>query len=79
MIANGFDKAVLGVAYIKPIAENIVIYSADKCIEILVERDEMTYEDARDFFEFNVECAHVGEKTPIFVWGLWEDENETNE
>ena len=52
----------------------LATYDRDKCIEILVKRDEMTYEEAVEFFEFNVSGAWVGENTPIFL--TLRDENE---
>jgi hypothetical protein len=44
-----------------------VIYDEDKCIQILMERDGMTDEEAIEFFEFNVVGAYVGEYTPVYV------------
>jgi hypothetical protein len=65
--ADGFDDAIIGVAAIKQTAQFVLVYSRAKCIEILVERDEMSREEAEEYFDFNVEGAYVGEKTPIFV------------
>ena len=31
-------------------------------------RDGMTEEEATEFFDFNIECAHVGQFTPIYMW-----------
>ena len=42
-----------------------LIYSISKVIEILVS-EGMTQEDAWDHFGFNIECAYVGEQTPIW-------------
>lgn len=61
LLADGFNDAIIGVHRSK------VVYSTKKCVEILMERDNMTYEDALEFFFFNVDGAYVGEKTPIFV------------
>ena len=64
--ADGFDKAILGVGRrcSKP---DLLVYDYDKCCEILVKRDKMTYEEAMEFMEYNVVGAWVGETTPIFV------------
>jgi len=43
------------------------MYDRDKCIQIFVERDGMTYEEAEECFEFNVAGAYVGAATPIFA------------
>ena len=45
-----------------------VIYSVGSIIDILVERDGMSYEDASEYFSFNIECAYVGEHTPIYMY-----------
>jgi hypothetical protein len=42
-----------------------LIYSVNKCIDILVE-DGMTEEDAIDYFHYNTKTAWVGEQTPIW-------------
>jgi hypothetical protein len=59
---DGFDEAIIGVEY-----ESFrVIYSISKCIEILCK--DMSEEDAREYFSFNVVSGYVGEKTPIFCY-----------
>lgn len=60
LIADGFDEAIIG------IDENSmrVIYSISKCIEILTQ--DMTEEDALEYFYYSVSGAYVGDKTPIW-------------
>ena len=48
----------------------MAVYDYEKCIQVLVERDGMTREDAEEFFDFNVVGAYVGENTPIFLYTL---------
>ena len=62
MFAEGFDKAIIGVDS----QTGRVIYSIDKCIQILQEDHDMTENDAVDYFYFNCEAAYVGERTPIW-------------
>ena len=64
--ADGFDKAIIGIGRKKG-SEDSLVYSYDKCVEILIERDEMDYDSAIEFMEFNVVDAYIGEATPIFV------------
>jgi len=61
--ADGFDDAVIGVE------ENSMrlVYSTEKCISILVKDHWMDYEDALDYFYYNVSGSYVGEQTPIFI------------
>jgi hypothetical protein len=68
LIADGFDDAVIGVDY----GSSRLVYSCKKCIEILIEQEEMTAEDAIEHFQFNVAGAWVGEKTPIWCEDSYE-------
>lgn len=66
LLADGFEKAFIGVgaAYYNP---PCAVYDYDKCIEILLDGDVITYEQAVEYFEFNVVGAYVGPQTPIFM------------
>lgn len=69
LVADGFDEALIG--YIERATSGIVAcYSREKCIEILMKRDGMTWEEATEFFDFNVAGAFVGETTPVFLTDL---------
>ena len=58
--ADGFDDAIIGVEE----SSMRLIYSVSKCIDILCK--DMSLEDACEYFTFNVQCAYVGDKTPIW-------------
>jgi hypothetical protein len=60
--ADGFDEAVIGFEE----QSGRLIYSVTKCLEILVEVEGMSFEDAIEHFDFNVSGAYVGEQTPIW-------------
>jgi hypothetical protein len=62
-LADGFEDAIMGYD-----TKGRAIYSVGSIIEILVERDKMSYEDASEHFSFNIECAYVGEYTPIYMY-----------
>jgi|TARA_S200002703_G_scaffold49618_1_gene43053 hypothetical protein len=64
--ADGFDEAFLGVAS-RFNMEDVFAYDMDECIAILCRRDNMSYEDAIEFFHYNVLGAWVGKKTPLFL------------
>lgn len=71
LLADGFEDAFLGVSEVfgrPPLAT----YDRDKCIDILIQRDGMTYEEAEEYFDFNVTGAWVGENTPIYLT-LWKE------
>ena len=61
--ANGLDSAVIGVQVGEPMR---LIYSVSKVIEHLITEDEMSLEDALEYFEFNIRGSYVGEQTPIW-------------
>jgi hypothetical protein len=64
LIADGFNDAILGVHNEK------VVYSSNKCIEIL-KKGGMSEDEAIEYFEYNVLGSYVGDKTPIFVDDLF--------
>ena len=64
LFADGFDDALIG--YIERAGmPSIACYDKLKCVEIL--SDSMPYEDAFEYFYFNVLGAYVGENTPCFL------------
>ena len=66
LLADGFEGAFIGVAT-RCGQPTLAVYSAHKCIKLLVERDGMTHEEALEYFNFNVVGGWVGEETPLFL------------
>jgi hypothetical protein len=60
--ADGLDEAIIG--YDDQTGR--LIYSMSKIINILVEDDGMTEEDALEHYYYNIHGGYVGEKTPIW-------------
>ena len=56
-----YEQAIIG----QDDASLRIVYSADKIIEILSE--EMTPEEAEEFYEYNILGAYMGDMTPIYV------------
>lgn len=65
LFADGLDDAIIGFAA----NEWKVIYSRNKCIDIIASED-MSTEDALEYLEYNTFNAYVGDKTPIWVEDL---------
>jgi hypothetical protein len=65
--ADGFDAAIIGVGY-RCGQLPLVVYSVEKAIEILQNDMGMSWEDATEYFSFNVENAWVGNSTPLWVY-----------
>ena len=64
--ADGLDKALIGVGR-RCGEEEILVYSVRRCLDILME-DGATYEEALEYFEFNIAGAWVGPETPMWVY-----------
>ena len=60
--ADGFDDAILGID-----SKQRVVYSIEKILEIL-QKDDMSQEDALEHFYYNIEGSYVGDYTPIYIW-----------
>jgi len=66
LLADGFEDAFIGVVESYG-ASPKACYDYQKCEEILVSRDSMTWEEASEYLTFNVTGAYVGEFTPAFI------------
>jgi hypothetical protein len=62
---DGFDDAIIGVVYDNINGEHRVAYSIKKALDILMKT--MNEEQAREYFDFHITGAYVGNKTPIWV------------
>jgi hypothetical protein len=65
LYADGFEDALIGIGWQH--TKLIAIYDYDKCVEILILREDMTHEEAIEWMEYNVVGSYVGEYTPIFM------------
>ena len=79
LLADGFEEAFIGLGgqfHDEPVA----VYDREKCIKILAtefQRDAILmhdykeetnfYEQAMEYFDYNVQGSYVGKRTPIFV------------
>lgn len=69
LVADGFDDAIVGTA-VRPGSGVVVAYDIRKMEKILV-RQGMEVMDAREYLDFNVFPAYVGNKTPTFIDRDW--------
>jgi len=69
LFADGFDDAILGLAE-RCGMDTVVAYDTDKVIEMLMSQG-MDDTEAREYFDYNIVGAYVGEKTPIFIRKDW--------
>ena len=62
---DGYDDCILGICR-RFGMESVLAYDEDKVLQKLVD-EGMTWEEAREWFEFNQIGAWMGEGTPVFL------------
>ena len=66
LLMDGFDEALIG--FSQRINEPLLaVYSYEKMVEVLMEREGMDDETAMEYIDFNCVGAYMGETTPIIV------------
>lgn len=66
IILIGLEEAIIGIA--EEFGNgNRIVYSKEKIINILCNRDLMTQDEALEFYEFNILGLYAGEQNPIFL------------
>jgi hypothetical protein len=66
LLIDGFDGAIIGMAERINLGP-VVAYDIETILQIMIKRDNMSYEEAYEFFNFNILGAWMGENTPIFI------------
>lgn len=61
--ADGFDDCIIGIC--RTFHGCVLLYDEDKVIKKLM-KDNMTWEEAWEFYEFNIIGSYMGDYTPIF-------------
>jgi hypothetical protein len=64
ILFTGLEEALIGIG--RQQFAVLAMYDWDKCIHIFM-REGMTYDEAVEYMEFNVEGAWLGEYTPIII------------
>lgn len=66
LLADGFESALVGVGQ-RCGQPDLAVYSIPLALGILVDRDGMSLDEAREYLDFNVLGAWVGDRTPIWI------------
>ena len=69
IILDGLDSAIAGIGsqYGKP---TLVVYDEALVIKTLVDDQDMTLDEAWEYYEFNIKHAYYGEGTPIIMQSM---------
>jgi hypothetical protein len=66
LLADGLEDALVGYT-VNHHHAHVAVYDVSKCVDILMARDGMTYDEADEFISINTLGAYVGESGPLFV------------
>lgn len=66
LLADGFEAAIVGIGR-RCGQPTVAVYSRERCLRVLQERDGLSREEAEEYFEFNVQGAWLGEHTPVML------------
>lgn len=64
LLADGLEYAFMGIG--RQFHYPVAIYSYKKAIKILM-RQGMDREEAKEYFQYNIAGAFVGDQTPVFL------------
>ncbi len=65
---DDFDDAILGIGHDITVGADRLVYDGEIMVSILIARDCMSEEEAREYISFNCEGAYVGPTTPLIIW-----------
>ena len=63
VILDDLDQCVVGF----DVRDGRLIYDRDLIVKSLIWRDGMSAEDADEFVSYNIDCAYMGELTPVIM------------
>lgn len=69
ILIDGMNDAIVGFVE-RCGTDPLVCYDIDKCIEILINRDGMSDEEALEYFSYNIQGAYLGKHTPMFLTNI---------
>lgn len=68
IVFDGLDDAIVGIVHDdRELESPKVVYSKQKIIQTLISRDKMSYEEAVEFYEFNIAGLYAGKGTPLLM------------
>ena len=66
VLPNNFGKAFMG--YVECFGGNLLaVYCKDTILSVLQKKDKMSYEDAMEYFNYNIAGSWVGNGTPLYL------------
>jgi hypothetical protein len=66
IILDGLNDAIIGITEEFGNGPRI-LYSKNKILNILCNRDGMTWSESEEFYDYNILGLHAGEQNPVFL------------
>jgi hypothetical protein len=66
IILDGLNDAIIGITEEFGNGPRI-LYSKNKILNILCERDGMTWSESEEFYDYNILGLYAGEQNPVFL------------
>ena len=67
ILLDGLESAIVGVVEEFGSSGRKILYSKQGILNILQERDLMTYGEAEEFYDYNILGLHAGEQNAVFL------------
>lgn len=67
VMLTGLEKAVIGIGEDFGSPGRKMVYSKQRILNILQDRDLMTLGEAEEFYDYNILGLYAGEQNPIFL------------
>jgi len=64
--ADGFDNCVIGLCE-SANGQTVIAYDKQKMIKTMVDRDGITYEEAEEYYDYNILGSYMGSSTPVYI------------
>lgn len=62
-----FENPDYADAFVGVTMDDVAVYDYEKMVECLMKQDNISYEEAAEFIDYNTVGAYFGEKTPIII------------
>jgi len=67
IIFDGLNDAIIGHAYLRQSQTNVAVYDYVMIVEVLMGSQGMNRRGAREYADFNIVGAYLGEYTPVIL------------
>jgi len=72
---EGFDEAVVGITIVPKSNEPSLVYSFDRCVKLISEKENISEEEANEFVLYYMIDLETGDTNPIFITDYIEEVN----